>query len=173
MPSPLDALVGHWRTEGLLVADPATRVIGTDTYAWMPGGAFLVHVVDVVVGGLPVCALELIGEHDPVTGSWTARSFDADGGMATMRATVDTEGTWTFTGGADAAEAAQPEGYARDGAVRATLRVAEDRSRMHALWERCDDGATWEPWMDVRFTRLPDDAAHVIAWSADPRGNPT
>jgi hypothetical protein len=24
---------------------------------------------------------------------------------------------------------------------------------MKALWERSTDGTTWEPWMDVTFTR--------------------
>ena len=41
------------------------------------------------------------------------------------------------------------------GAVRSTLTVADDGRAMTALWERADDGATWEPWMDMRFTRAP------------------
>jgi hypothetical protein len=26
---------------------------------------------------------------------------------------------------------------------------------MAAKWERSDDGATWQPWMDMTFTRMP------------------
>jgi hypothetical protein len=33
----LGALVGRWRSEGHLVADPSTRIRGTDTYVWLPG----------------------------------------------------------------------------------------------------------------------------------------
>lgn len=33
--------------------------------------------------------------------------------------------------------------------------VNADRSRMTARWERSDDGSSWQPWMDMTFTRMP------------------
>jgi hypothetical protein len=39
-------------------ADPPIPVVGTDTYEWLPGGHFLVHHVDVVIGHEPVQAVE-------------------------------------------------------------------------------------------------------------------
>jgi catechol 2,3-dioxygenase-like lactoylglutathione lyase family enzyme len=63
---------------------------------------------------------------------------------------------WTFVGGADVAAVARSGApVPAAGAVRSTLTVAEDGRSMAALWERVDDAATWEPWMDMRFTRMP------------------
>jgi hypothetical protein len=33
--------------------------------------------------------------------------------------------------------------------------VNTDRSGMTAKWERSDDGASWQPWMDMAFTQMP------------------
>jgi hypothetical protein len=33
--------------------------------------------------------------------------------------------------------------------------ISADRSGMRASWERSDDGASWQPWMDMTFTRIP------------------
>ena len=63
-------------------------VEGTDVYEWLPGGFFLVHHVDVVVGDQPVQAIEIIG-----------RAYDNLGNVTAMRARVDDDGVWTFTGG--------------------------------------------------------------------------
>jgi hypothetical protein len=32
--------------------------------------------------------------------------------------------------------------------------VSLDGNGMTANWERWDDGATWQPWMDMTFTRM-------------------
>jgi len=159
MPEPhsrLGALVGRWRSEGHIVGDPAVPITGTDTYEWLAGGFFLVHQVDVVVGDQPVQAIEIIGEHDPGTDSFTARAFDNEGHVTVMRARVDEDGVWRFTGGADVAAAAQPTAADPRGAVRSTLTVSADGTGMTARWERSDDGATWQPWMDMTFTRMPE-----------------
>jgi hypothetical protein len=159
MTDPLDALVGRWRTDGHVVDQPDVRIAGTDTYRWLQGGKFLVHDVDVVVGDRPVRALELIGEHDDATGTWTACAFDDAGEVTTMRAAVDGHGVLTLTGGAEVASAAPQPGSGGARTVRATLTVAEDRTRMRAIWELSDDGAAWRPWMDVGFTREDEPGA--------------
>lgn len=152
----LGALVGRWRTDGHVIGDPPVPVTGTDTYEWLPGRHFLVHHVDVMVGDEHVQAIEIIGEHDPATDSFAARAYDHTGAATTMRASVDAGGVWTFVGGADVATAARTGAAVPPaGAVRSTLTVADDGHAMTALWERADDGATWEPWMDMRFTRAP------------------
>jgi Protein of unknown function (DUF1579) len=150
----LDALVGRWRSEGHVIGDPPVPITGTDIYEWLPGNFFLVHHVDVVVGDRKVQALEIIGERDPATGDFIGRAYDNQGDITLMRATVDEAGVWTFTGGGDVARAAQPSTYP-SGAVRSTLRIAADGSAMTAAWERNDDGAAWQPWMDMTFTRMP------------------
>ena len=62
---------------------------------------------------------------------------------------------WRFTGGGDVASVARPASADAGGAVRSTLTVSPDRSGMTARWERSDDGASWQPWMDMTFTRMP------------------
>ena len=39
-----------WRTSGIVLGDPAMRIVGTDVYDVLPGGLFLVHHVDLSVG---------------------------------------------------------------------------------------------------------------------------
>jgi hypothetical protein len=123
-PSPqtqrLGALVGRWRSEGHIVGDPPVPITGTDIYEWLPGGFFLVHHVDVVIGDQQVQAI----------------------------------GVWTFTGGGDVAAVARPDSADAGGAVRSTLTISPDRDGMTAKWERSDDGASWQPWMDMTFTRM-------------------
>jgi hypothetical protein len=145
-------IAGHWETAGHLIGEPATAVTGTDTYELLTGGYFVVHHVDVMVGDEPVRAIEIIGEPDPAGGGYLARSFDSAGNAEIMRVTIDTDGAFHFAGGSDVAPAAQPSGVPT-ALVRSTLKVADDRESMTALWERTEDGSNWEPWMDIAFTR--------------------
>ncbi|MEU6077419.1 hypothetical protein [Micromonospora sp. NPDC047074] len=138
----LEPLVGRWQTSGETVADSSEQSItvsGTDVYEWFDGG-FLLHHADVQMGPQRMRVLEVIGEHDASDDSYAMRSFHSDGVFATMRASVDENGVWTFAG----------EG------IKATLSIDEDGRAMAARWERRDDGAGWRHWMDMRFTRLPD-----------------
>jgi catechol 2,3-dioxygenase-like lactoylglutathione lyase family enzyme len=158
-PSPrtarLGALVGRWRTEGVVLGDAPVAVIGTDTYEWLPGRHFLVHHVDVTVGDRPVRAIELIGDTDPATDELTATAYGDDGAVTVMRSGVGESGVWTFTGGGDVASAAYDGDVPPPAAVvRSTLRLAGDGRSMTALWERADDGVHWVPWMDMRFARI-------------------
>ena len=158
-PSPqlqrLGALVGRWRSEGHIVGEVPASITGTDVYEWLAGGFFLLHHVDVMIGQQRVQALELIGEYDPTTDSFTARAYDNLGNITLMHARVDEQGVWTFTGGGDVAPVAQPAAAEASGAVRSTLTISPDRAGMTARWERSDDGASWQPWMDMTFTRMP------------------
>jgi hypothetical protein len=138
----LRPLIGEWATSGRTVE--GVTIEGSDVYRWLPGERFVVHHVDVRMGGQQVNVLEVIGEPDG--DAFLMRSFDHQGGTAVMRATVDDAGVWTFTGAAE----------------RATLVVAD--STMSARWER-NVGGAWEHWIDMEFRR-----SHVVvpAESADP-----
>jgi hypothetical protein len=142
-PSPqtkrLEVLVGRWTSKGQTVpgpSEPAIQITGTDVYEWLAGGFFLVHRVDVRMGGEQVEVLELIGPYDAADHSYPMRSFDNQGNFATMTARVRDDGVWTFTGASQ----------------RATLTIGEDGT-MAARWERSDDGSSWRHWMDMRFTK--------------------
>ena len=133
----LTPLLGLWRTSGHVLdgsGRPAAEITGTDEYELMDGGQWLIHRVDVLVGGARTVALELIGDPDG-TGSFAMRAFDASGAYDEMRLSVADGGVLHLTG---------------DG-VRSALHV--DRDAMEALWERDDDGR-WVPWMEMRFDRI-------------------
>jgi hypothetical protein len=148
----LHAIAGRWATDGHVVGEPSVLIKGFDGYEVLPGGYFLVHHVDVTVGNRPVQAIEIIGEPDPASGGFLARSFDNSGSCEVMTVTVDEAGVFRFTGGPDVAAAARPVGPAT-ARVRATLTPALDGRSMAAFWERSADGRVWEPWMHISFTR--------------------
>ena len=136
----LDVLAGMWSSEGRTLPSPSApsvRITGTDTYEWMTGGFFLVHRVDVRMGGSKVEVIEMIGPYDPADRSYPMRSFDNQGNFATMTARVRDDGVWTFTGASE----------------RTTLTIGDDANTMTARWERTDDGSTWRHWMDMTFTK--------------------
>jgi hypothetical protein len=150
----LEAIVGHWLTEGHVITEEPVPVKGSDVYELLPGGHFLIHHVDVTVGERPVKAIEILGERDDETGALLARAYDDSGAMTIMQVRIDHAGVWHFSGGGEIAPAARVDDHASGaGAVRSTLSVASDRQTMTAFWERTDDGETWQPWMDIRFTR--------------------
>jgi hypothetical protein len=127
-----EPLIGSWASSGRTVE--AVEIEGTDVYEWLPGRQFVLHRVDVRMGGEQVDVFEVIGERDGE--AFLMRSFDRHGGTAVMRATVDDAGVWTFAGPAE----------------RATLVVAPDGESMSARWERVRDGS-WEHWMEMGFRR--------------------
>src|SRR4029453_18178594 len=104
----LATIAGRWGTLGHLIGEPEVSVLGTDVYEVFPGGHFLVHYVDVVVGGQPVRAIEVIGEPDG-RGGYLARSFDSEGNAELMHLAIDNEGVFHFTGGGDIVPTAQPK----------------------------------------------------------------
>ena len=150
-PEGLHTIAGRWQTFGHVIGEPKIPVAGTDTYEVLPGGYFLVHHVDVTVGDNPVRAIEIIGEPDGASGGFLARSFDSDGNTELMRVTIEDDGVFHFTGGAEVAPAAQATDAAT-ARVRSTLTVAADGQSMTALWERSEDGTNWQPWMEISFT---------------------
>jgi hypothetical protein len=149
----LGAIIGRWATSGLVSGDPPVPVTGTDIYEALPGGHFLVHHVDVTVGDQVVQAIEIIGEADPATGGYLARSFDNAGNAEVMHLTIDAAGVFHFRGGSDIAPTARPAAESII-EVRSTLTPSSDGTSMTALWERSADGHAWEPWMNISFTLI-------------------
>jgi hypothetical protein len=148
----LSTIAGRWRTSGYVVGDPRVPVAGTDVYDVLRGGRFLVHRVDVTVGEQEVHAIEVIGEPDPDSDAYLARSFDSEGNFEVMKLQIDDDGILRFSGDGSIAPAAQPSD-APTAQVRSTLTVSQDSASMNAFWERCENGIDWEPWMDITFTR--------------------
>jgi hypothetical protein len=138
----LEALIGSWRTTGDVLGDDGeTRVAsvdGHDHYEWL-GPFFVIHRIDVEMGGERVQGLEMIGPYRPEEEAFATRAYDDAGGEQTSTATVDADGVWTF--GADSAEA--------------TLTLAQDGRTARADRVRTDDGGeTWRRWMRLTLSRV-------------------
>lgn len=134
----LDALVGVWRSSGETAAvedRPPVRITGTDSYEWLPGGNFMIHRADVVVGDEKVDVIEMIGGYDEERRACAMHAFQGDGGQGLMWAGLTGDGGLLFA----------------DDATRATL-TGVGTDTMEARWERLD-GDRWVHWMDMRFTR--------------------
>ncbi|MGW5751801.1 DUF1579 family protein [Nocardia rhamnosiphila] len=140
-----ESIIGRWKTSGVVLDEEGRQTLkieGTDEYEWMTGGGWILHRVDVMMGGERTRALELIGDYDPEAGTYAMRAFDASGAYSTMTARPNADGSWLFDG----------EG------MRSTLRPAENRSSMSALWERDPGTGTWIPWMRMNFAAAAHNA---------------
>jgi Protein of unknown function (DUF1579) len=133
----LAPFVGRWRTAGRVRETPdapAAHIEGTDTYEWLAGGFFLLHRVDVTMGGERVEALEVIG-WDAGRGAYFMRSFDSFGNAGVMWAN-EQGGLWSFAGDTE----------------RFTGGFGDGGRTLSGAWER-REGAEWIPWMEVRLTK--------------------
>jgi hypothetical protein len=136
--SELDVFAGRWHVEGTAyserqqIEDPlasATSWRSDETYAWMPGGCFLMHHWDAAVGLQPSRGTEILG-HDDETGFF-AHQFDDRGTHRTYRVAHDGP-IWTFV---------EPE-------TRATITVGSGGARLDIVWQWKHDGTEWLPLCD-------------------------
>lgn len=133
----LDAFVGTWKTKGEIKTtdnNPAIPIEGTDTYEWLPGGNFLIHRVDVRMGGEQIDSIEIIG-YDPSTGKYPMHYFGHQGSTGVMHAIVEGN-TWTFTGETE----------------RFTGSFNESGDVITGKWEQVDESG-WVHWMDIKLTK--------------------
>lgn len=139
MSETLAPLIGTWRTEGEVLDGDGVTVVatveGTDSYEWL--GPFVVHRVDVVIGGRPTRALEVFEPYDEGLAAFPTRAYDDQGGVETSTATVDGSGRFVF----------------RAGAAQAVLEVAGDGGTMSARWTIPGDDGEPRLWMRLRLTR--------------------
>jgi hypothetical protein len=132
-------IIGRWRSSGVLFdADGREQgtMSGTDAYEWLPGGAWVIHQVDVTMGGERIRAIELQGGWDETTGTWTWRAFDGSGAYDEYAVHED--------GGSFLAVDAA-------GSTRTRLTPAGDGRTMAALWERRDGDDGWRRWIEMRL----------------------
>lgn len=93
----LEPFIGVWNTTGILEAglgNADIEVKGTDSYEWMPGGFFMLHKVDVMMGEERNESLEIIG-YDEDRQTFTMHAFDNKGVETTMSAEYK-NGLWLF-----------------------------------------------------------------------------
>ena len=136
--SRLGVFIGVWNTTGEVLATesaPATTLIATDTYRWLPGHHFIAHEADARFGDTPARSLEIIG-YDRSTRRYTARSYDDQG--ATEAFEVALKGKqWIITGES----------------VRFSGKFNADGSRLTGLWEAKGKKSGWRPWIRLELVR--------------------
>lgn len=136
----LNGFVGIWDTEGSLLAGPDEqphKFKATDTYEWLPGGHFLFHRSEANLPEGKFIAIEIVG-HNPNSDSYTMYSFDSEGSSSIMTGGIELD-NWTFVG----ASKLFTGGFRDEGKVFA------------GLWERRpDEGADWQPWMELILHKI-------------------
>ncbi|RBY77911.1 hypothetical protein DQ239_09325 [Blastococcus sp. TF02-09] len=138
--SRLAPLIGRWQTSGTVhgaAGAVSASIDGTDVYRWLPGGWWIAHEVDVVIGAEHVLTHELIGGVDAATGGWQMHAFDA-GDSPSLTALVP-----------------QPDGrlLRRADGVRSWFDPHAGADLMTTRWEREASPGNWALWMDMRFRR--------------------
>jgi len=134
---PLDAFVGKWRTTGNMVAGEGQRdhkIIGADTYEWLPGGFFMMHKVDVSIGAERVQTTEIIG-YDDSTNNYMMHFFDNKGQSGLTYASIR-DGIWTFA----------------SDTMKFTGRFSDDGRVMSGVWQQAREGS-WEFLMNIKLTK--------------------
>jgi hypothetical protein len=133
----LDVFIGRWHAEGETFDELGTRhtMSSQNSYEWLPGGFFLVHLWHNTVDGSEIHRGEEIIGWDAANECYFSRFFDSLGNYREYR--VDERGdTWTFAGKWERAE------------------VAMSGDGMIIKWESTSDGKNWRALCDLKATRL-------------------
>ena len=132
----LDAFVGNWITSGqVLSAQNATLVKGMDSYEWLPGGYFLFHRVDVMMGVEREQSIEIIG-YDESRNVYPMHFYDSHGISGTMEAT-ENDGTWTF----------------QSDHLRFMRSFSEWANILTGTWYQGSINDSWLPWLEIRLEK--------------------
>lgn len=134
----LYTLIGTWHTTGRLVTGEPVELQGTDRYEWFPGGTFLLHHIDVQMGGDAVKAIEIIS-YDETTGKYPMHHYDSNGRLQVSEGRFNGNG-WTFTAFTE----------------RGSFTFSENGSVLSGTWEKLSAQKVWEPWLYVQLTKQRD-----------------
>ena len=107
-----------------------------DRYQWLPGGFFMLHTVDALIGGEASQSIEVIG-YDAEQGCYVSRSYDDRGASDRFTARLENR-AWAIDG------------------LKVRFRGAfEARGTVLAgIWEQLRDGNQWQPWMDIELRKV-------------------
>ena len=133
----LTPFIGTWRTTGNMKVEDSEsdlRITGTDTYEWLPGGFFILHKVDVLIGEDRKESIEVIG-YDAASNNYPMHSYDNHGETSVLHAS-EHHGIWTFLGDN----------------IRFTGAFSEDGNTISGIWEQATSD-TWELLMDIKLER--------------------
>lgn len=141
----LATFVGKWRTagqsfaEGQRVEEPRGSPVpwtSDESYAWLPGGHFLLHRWDAMVGAYAFTGTQIIG-FDTCKGGYFSHLFDNAWNHSEYRGECDA-GAWKFRGVA----------------TRSVTKISPDAQTMDVAWEWMNGGRQWLPLCERRATRV-------------------
>ena len=135
----LGAPIGKWITQGSIRATDdaaSSEMRAIDRYEWLPGGFFMLHKVDALIGGAASQSLEVIG-YDTEQACYVSRSYDdqgvSDGFTAHLR-----DRAWSIDGERVRSRGAFDAGHAV----------------LAGTWEQRNGQGRWSPWMDIELRKV-------------------
>jgi len=132
-----EVFVGTWNTTGEVHAteqSPATTLVATDTYRWLPGGHFLIHEVDARFGSQPSRSLEIVG-FDTARRKYLSRSYDDRG--AEEKFEIILRGRRYHILGQT---------------VRFAGQFNAEKDVLQGVWE-LRSTSSWKPWIKIKLAR--------------------
>ena len=133
-----EIFIGTWNTTGEVLetdAAPATTLVATDVYRWLPGRRFIVHDVDARFGGEPSRSMEVMG-YDRKRRKHVSRSYDDTG--ATEEFDLALSGRqWRISGAT----------------VRFDGKFSKRGDKLTGLWELKSKRSGWQPWLELKLVR--------------------
>lgn len=135
----LSVFAGKWITQGTIRAteDAASAEMrAIDRYEWLPGGFFLLHKVDALIGRTVSQSIEVIG-YDAQQACYVTRSYDDQGTTDGFTARLKGR-AWSIDG------------------ERVRFRGAFDAggSLLGGTWEQRSAEGQWTPWMDIELRKV-------------------
>lgn len=133
-----EIFIGTWNTTGEVLAvdeSPATVLIATDTYRWLPGRQFIVHDVDARFGQAVTRSMEVMG-YDQKAKKYFARSYD-DHGVTEVFDIMLRGNKWKIVGES----------------VRFSGQFDAEGNQLTGLWEMKSKKSGWQPWIKLVLVR--------------------
>ena len=135
----LGIFAGKWITQGTIRATEgaaSAEMRAVDQYEWLPGGFFMLHKVDALIGGFVSQSIEVIG-YDAAQACFVTRSYDcqgtSDGFTAHLKGSA-----WSIDG----------ENVRFKGAFDARGLV------LAGTWEQRSGQGRWSQWMDIELRKV-------------------
>ncbi len=136
--SRFEIFIGTWNTTGEVLAvddAPATVLIATDTYRWLPGNRFIVHDVDARFGQAVSRSMEIMG-YDHQAKKYFARSYD-DQGVTEVFDIMLKGKKWSIVGAT----------------VRFSGKFDAQGNQLTGLWKMKSKKSGWQPWIKLVLVR--------------------
>jgi hypothetical protein len=137
---PLAVLVGEWTTRGTHPMVPGKTFHGKSTYEWIEAGAFLLARMHIDEPEIPD-GVAIFGTDDARPGAGKMLYFDVRN--------VSREYAWVVSGNVCTWSRNDPAF-----SQRMQLTIADDKQTIVARGEMSRAGASWEPDLQLTYTRV-------------------